>query len=310
MNMPLVYLDQNVVSLQLDGKIDLSRVTSAQFVYSKEHFAEIRRADDPVPFLRTLDELSARLLDIEMVNWELTGRAILLEVSAAEEHYQRYLNATNDVAFDTNLMNPFFAWVCGGGTEELLRELPEVFFDQLQGLLANVPEAMTPQLLTDLKASFHDMIESMIGTGNNIEDLREQFGLGKGAAGNITGDNPLQQLWDRISPRLPGITIDQFFGFNPLADGQTTPLTWQGIIGCCTVLDIVGYKAEGKKTRNVEKIPNVFSDAVHIATGAYCAAIISHDRRLTERARAIYEFRKINTEALRLELLPDRSPFS
>lgn len=306
MNMPLVYLDQNVISLQLNGKIDLSKVTSVQFVYSKEHFAEIRRADDPVPFLRTLDELSARLLDIEMVNWELTGRANLLEAGAAEEHYQQYLNANNEVTFDNNLMNPLFAWVCGGGTEELLRDLPEAFFDQLQELLSKIPDSMAPQIPASLQSGFHDMVESMIRTGNNIEDLREQFGLGKGAAGNISGDNPLHQLWNRISPRLPGITIDQFFGFTPMVDGQTTPLTWQGIIGCCTVLDILGYKAEGKKTRNLEKIPNVFSDAVHIATGAYCAAIISHDRRLAERARAIYEFRKINTEALRLELLPDR----
>src|SRR5690554_4709044 len=100
MDTPLVYLDQNVVSLQLDGKIDLSKITSAQFVYSKEHFAEVRRADNPVPFLRTLDELSARLLDIEMANWELTGQAILLEARPAEEHFECYLNATNDVAFD------------------------------------------------------------------------------------------------------------------------------------------------------------------------------------------------------------------
>lgn len=306
MTLPLVYLDQNVVSLQLEGKIDLSKVKSVQFVYSKEHFAEIRRADNPVPFLRTLDELSAKLLDLEMVGWELTGRGTLLETGTAEGHYQHYLDATNEVAFDNNLMNPFFAWTCGGGTKELLRELPGAFFDQLQDLLARIPVSMAPQLPTDIKAGFHEMIESMIGAGNDIEHVREQFGIGKGAAGNIAGENPLRQLWDRISPKLPGITADQFLGFARVTDSQTAPNTWQGIIGCCAVLDILGYKAEGKKTRNLAKIPNVLSDAVHIATGAYCAAIISHDRRLAERAKAIYEFREINTEALILEFVSER----
>lgn len=146
------------------------------------------------------------------------------------------------------------------------------------------------------------MINDMIKAGNDIESLRNQFGLPKSAAGDIKGENPLEEIWQIISPKTPGITADQFFGFSTVVDGQPERITWQGLIACCSVLDIIGYKAEGKKVRKQEKVPNVISDAVHIATGAYCSAIISKDRRLVDRARAIYKYRNIATSALLLEL--------
>lgn len=302
MALPLVYLDQNVISFQCQGKVDLTGITSAQLVYSKEHFAEIQRANDPVPYLRALDQLSARLLDIEMVNGEFTGKAVLNEADSAEKHYQDYLDANCAVPFDTNMINPLVAWACGGGSAELLREMPAAFSRQLQLLLEQIPKQMAPDIPANLEQEFRGVIESMITSGNDIDHLRDQFGLGKGAANNITGDNPLGQLWERIRPKVPGLTADQFFGFAPVVNAQVPPLTWQGIIGCCTVLDVLGYWAEGKKTRNPQTIPNVLSDAAHIAAGAYCSVIVSCDMRLLKRACAIYEFKGVETQAAFLEL--------
>jgi len=34
-----------------------------------------------IQFFQTLDTLSGRLLDLKMVDWELTGRAVLLQLS-------------------------------------------------------------------------------------------------------------------------------------------------------------------------------------------------------------------------------------
>lgn len=74
-----------------------------------------------------------------------------------------------------------------------------------------------------------------------------------------------------------------------------------GIAGCCAVLDIIGFQAE-KKSRDIEKLPNVRSDAVHIGMGAYCAALLTADRRLARRAKAIYEYKKLGTVALIMEV--------
>ncbi len=43
MVIPLVYIDQNIIGLQLQGNINLSKRDDLKWVYSKEHFAEIKK---------------------------------------------------------------------------------------------------------------------------------------------------------------------------------------------------------------------------------------------------------------------------
>ena len=67
-----------------------------------------------------------------------------------------------------------------------------------------------------------------------------------------------------------------------------------GILGCCGVFDRLGFAAE-KESRQIDKIPNIFSDACHIAMGSFCGCILSADIRLIKRAKAIYKFKNIPT---------------
>jgi hypothetical protein len=83
------------------------------------------------------------------------------------------------------------------------------------------------------------------------------------------------------------MTSDCFFGF----EGRPTYL---GIIACCSVLDILGFQGEGK-ARKILSMPNVRSDANHIAMGAFCQVLLSADKRLINRAAAIYEYKNIGT---------------
>ncbi|MFY0663751.1 MAG: hypothetical protein JXQ97_03955 [Natronospirillum sp.] len=305
MTLPLVYLDQNIISLQLAGKIDLSGLTGMQWVYSKEHFAEISRSQNPVPFLQTLDSLSAKLIDLEIVNWEFTGEARLNEEINAERHYERYSDAIKTVPSIDTLFHPFHVWICGGDSEDALRSIPEKLAHHLKALADSLPDSTVLEGFYHFQSEFKQMIDAMIRSGNDIEEFRHQLGVGNGAAGSIKGDNPLGQLWEKVSPKMPGITSDEYFGFSSLPNEQQQPLTWFGIIKCCAILDVLGYAAEGKKTRNLDKIANVISDANHIATSAYCQAMISRDNRLVDRARAIYQFRNIGTQAIFLDLTPE-----
>lgn len=301
MPLPLAYLDQNVVSLQSTGVIDFSGVSGVQWVYSKEHFAEISRSNDPGPFLDALDQLSARLLDLEMVGWELTGRVNLAEGGTAYAHYQDYLDANADVEVDEGVFSLFIAWSLGGATPEMLRELPDRFAGQLQKLMARLPKDIANLIPAGVEDDLRDMVDNMSQQGNDIVRLRELLGVGKGAAGSIVGENPLAQIWELVAPNVAGLSAEQFYYFSPLEEEKAPPITWLGIIGCCMALDIVGYKSE-KKARKPERVPNILSDAAHIAAGAYCSLLVSRDRRLVERAKAIYQFRGISTEVAYLEL--------
>jgi hypothetical protein len=140
----------------------------------------------------------------------------------------------------------------------------------------------------------------MVSHGNNIKKTREAFGDGKGAIGSVSGENQIEQIWEIILPNLQTteISCDQFFGFDPIdKQGYETWPTYLGIIGCCATMDILGFQSE-KKCRNIEKIHNIRSDSVHIAMGAYCSAIMSEDKRLVKRAKAIYEYKNISTVTL------------
>jgi hypothetical protein len=302
MSKPLIYIDQNVLGLHLEGALNLATIDEFQWVYSKEHFAEIRRSDTPQKYLEALKNINAKLLALKLENWKITGEAELIEAGSPTEQYAEYLEAIDQIEFNESTFDGFQVWVNGGGDEALLRSIPEQFSAQIQALSDRLPAELRGKLREDSEPAFSEMIEQMVSQGNDINRTREILGGGKGRFGSIAGKDQLLQVWDIIRPACGTVTSDQFFGFDPpIKQGHDSVPMFLGIASCCAVLDIIGFQAE-KKTRRLEKIPNVRSDAAHIGMGAYCTAILSADRRLAKRAKAIYEYKNIGTAALIVEV--------
>lgn len=303
MSKPLIYIDQNIIGLQLQGIFNLSKRDDVIWIYSKEHFAEIRRSNEPEKYLGVLDAMDAKLLDLVLdENWKITGEARLIENGTPYDHYDSYIDATGDVDFDDTIFDPFQVWVNGGGEEGPLKDLSEKIAQQILRLNSSLPFDTTE--MTDkvkhIKPEFDSMVDEMISNGNDIHKTRAAFGDEKGAIGSISGEKQIEKIWEIISPTMQGcdISCDQFFGFDPIEkQGYENWPIYLGIIGCNSVLDILGFQAE-KKCRKLNKIHNVRSDAGHIAMGAYCSAIISEDKRLVKRAKAIYEYKNIGTSPI------------
>lgn len=301
MSKPLIYIDQNVLGLHLEGVLHLAKVNEVQWAYSKEHFAEIRRSENPQQYLEALESINAKLLGLKMENWKITGLAELIETGSPGKQYAEYLEAIGQVEFSESIFDGFQVWVNGGGNEALLKSIPEQFSAQIQALNELLPAELRGKYGEDSEPAFFQMIEQMVSQGNDINRTREMLGGGKGRFGSVAGKDQLLQIWDIIRPACGTVTSDQFFGFDPLIkQGYDSVPLFLGIASCCAVLDIIGFQAE-KKIRRLEKIPNVRSDAAHIGMGAYCTAILSADRRLAKRAKAIYEYKNIGTAALIVE---------
>ncbi|HVY08417.1 MAG TPA: hypothetical protein VHB46_20770 [Burkholderiales bacterium] len=267
-------------------------------MYSKEHFAEIRRSKNPRVFLDTLDDIGAKRLEIDLTNWRFSGTATLTEGVSAKAAYEQYLAAVDEVPISTEALQILMAWLNGGASEDAVLRLPYAFDEQIKQLVSRLPPELVPNNPREVFEELALTISKMTVQGNSIEKTREALGVEKGAAGSVTGDDPIRQIWKIVAPNVAGLTCDQFFGFEPLEALDQSPWTaYEGIIRCCAVLDIVGYQAE-KKSRDLEKIDNVMSDAAHIAAAAYCSAVISADRRFSRRAKAIYEFKKLSTASL------------
>ena len=303
MSKPLIYIDQNIIGMQLDGSIDLTKCTGLCLVYSKEHFAEIRRSVNANRYLEELEKINAKLIDLELIDWKITGRAKLIKHGTPSQHYDAYLNAIDEVEFDQNLFDPFQAWVNGGGDEGLFKQLPEKIAEQVLSLTTGFQynDEKVIEKLNALEPDFKSMIEQMIDHGNDVKKYREAFGYGKGVIGCISGKNQIDQIWNIIGPACPEISCDRFFGFDPIdKQGYESWPAFLGIVGCCAVMDMVGFQAE-KKCRKLHKIPNVRSDSGHIGMGSFCSAILSVDKRLIKRAKAIYEYKNIGTSAVLLK---------
>ena len=307
MSKPLIYVDQNVLGLQLAGAVNLARLTDVQWVYSTEHFAEIRRSTSPEKYLQALKDINAKRLELKLEHWKITGEARLIDAISPHDHYAGYLEALGDVDCDERLFDPLLVWINGGGDQDLLRSVPQRFSAQLQALNAQLPEEFRRDPPEVAGFPFAEMLHQMVIQGNDILKTRAALGGGNGRFGSIVGKNQLQQIWEIVRPACTNVTSDQFFGFEPPSklDNNSLPL-FLGIGCCCAILDIIGFQAE-KKTRDIEKLPNVRSDAGHVGMGAYCTALLTADRRLAKRAKAIYEYKNIGTVALIMEVADSRS---
>ena len=67
MEKPLIYIDQNIIGYHLDGDINLAKLSDIDWTYSNEHFDEIRRSNDAQQYLRVLDNIEAKLLELNQI---------------------------------------------------------------------------------------------------------------------------------------------------------------------------------------------------------------------------------------------------
>ncbi len=296
----LLYLDQNIISRHVDGILNITKQSDFHLVYSREHFVEIKRSYDPETYLQVLENIDAKLLELNLDNCS----ARLNEIGTPAEHYDRYLKSCEDVPIHDTLFDSFLVRANGGDDKGELQKFPETLTNQLMHVLDTLPlsenDLDVPEFISAFKNILKESVESFGQQDNDILKMRKALGNEKGSFGAITGNNQILKIWDIVAQIYPDLTCEQFFGFDPVdKQGYDSWPIYLGIIGCCVVMDIIGFQAE-KKSRKIEKIPNTRSDANHIAMGAFCTAILSGDERMVKRANAIYEYKSIGTKTLYL----------
>ena len=291
MSRSLIYLDQNIVSAIASDNVTLKSGSELCWVYSKEHFAEIRRSSNPGKYLDALDRIDAKCLQLELVGCKITGNAFLIEDRKPSDLYCDYIDATGDYNAPETIFDPLLVWLNGGGDEGPLRDLPMKLAEQL----AELTGSLNHPRMEDLE--FQGVIDSLVSQGNDVMKLRETIGVGKGEIGEFRGDDAISKIWEIIGPACGDISCDQYFGFEPVPGVPTESASmYESVIRCCAVLDILGFQSE-KKCRKLDQISNVRSDAIHIAMGAFCSAVLSADKRLVRRANAIYRYKSIPSAA-------------
>lgn len=301
-----VYIDQNIVGYFRECISDwtlLQQQQNIEWIYSNTHFDEIRRSGD-VSFLTVFENLKAQHIEIVLDDkFNMTGEAKIHPYSSPSQRYERYLAAIGDRSLAEELFHPLLARLNGGDNFERLTLLPEKFQSRLEEILtpAGLWNEQVSESIQCHSVELSQFICSKLAETKPLETLRKNMGTDKGRIGNPKTDNPIQEIWQIISAKFDKVTADQFFGFYPPdKQGYNLLPPYLGIIGCYQALNFLGYRTDDKISSE-EAIPNIFSDAQHVATAAFCDVLMSEDRRLCAKARAIYKYKNIPTQVLQLK---------
>lgn len=297
MEKKLIYLDQNVVGLHSDGRIDLRKNDGdLQWVYSKQHFSEFRRSKRCEEFLNTLEEIEARLIELQLnEKFQIQDSCIIHASGLPRQHFEKFKEAICEVNFDPAVMSAPIAWLNGNRDLDALKnhvnQLSSMTEDMLKEFDLKIEDIPGGEGFREL---LEESVKKLSEVGGSIESIRSKFGARQGFSDYSEKENPLREIWQVIESVLGGMSSDQFFGFRAW-DGSKSTSKYEAVIACCSVLDVIGFHAE-KKSRKISKVPNVQSDAAHIAFGIFCFGLVSADQRLCRRAEAIYKYADIRTQ--------------
>ena len=301
-----VYLDHNIVDDLAKGRLSFKSSPQVLWVYSDEHFREIKRSGS-TRFLDALARLKAQRLELETEQFRITGRMRLTEYPDPHALYEAWSKANADTELSDDHFLGILSRLFGAANADQLKAMPEVLEREISTLLgaAGLADALRDKIAEVARDTMQDTISLLTAEDHQHQVLRETLGTHRGRASNVAKrNNPLQDLWATVSPSMPGVTADQFFGFEPIAKGGDVDLPlFLGMVGCYMVLNMIGFSPDEKLAR-IERMPAIASDANHVAYGAYCDAVLSADRRLCTKARAIYKYRNISTEVYRLDRTP------
>jgi len=296
-----IYLDHNILDEISKVRLNLKPSSEVVWVYSNESFSEIKRSGDR-RFLDVLDSIQARKLEIALDSeFRITGRAQVLEYRSAHEAYESYLDANEGFETDERSDHEVMARLFGAENKTQIISHPEVFEKNIKALLEplGLYNETMKEKVKQVRNMLDDFVKGPLQDVGKLEDTRHALGSGRGRAGNLAEkDNPVQELWKLISKGVGDITEDQYFGFDPVdKQGYQEWPMFLGIVGCYTVLNHLGFRPD-EGLAKPESIPGILSDASHVAHAAYCHGLLSRDRRLLMKARAIYRYKNIGTQVL------------
>ena len=303
-----VYIDLNVVddlAKEILPKESLKN-TGVDWIYSNEHFTEIRRAGQNY-FLDALSELGAKKLEPEVDQDFRVTDSLFLSTGDPHEFYQQWEQTTSDSGDVSELLIPFIARSFGAANDAEYAALPVSITKSIADILksADVPSGVVSDVTAAVGGVFETITRNHMRERVVLEDLRVAMGTHGGRAGNLrNAENPLLDLWEIIratTPTLEDTGPDAFFGFDPSFDyGYEHFPLFLGIVGCYTLLNTIGYRPDEKLSRAC-RTPGVMSDANHVAYAAYCDVLVSADKRMCEKASAIYRYKALPVTVVRIE---------
>jgi hypothetical protein len=303
--LPTIYADMNIYRYVAYADISIKDPNRFLWVYSHVHLDEICRNGntDALDGMKVLGAIE--ISDILDEKFQSVGNIVLREYIDPNARYEQHLDAISGYEDTSDLIVEQLIRSFGADNFEELRKTPDQMCDQIDSITSILDNDTREELIKKAKTVSIEMKESIekhLSDRMPVDKTRRAMGITSEDRKSVEGSHsPLDEIWEIISPSVPNISKDQFFGFKPIPGIEGVQTTQHGsIAGAHIVLNMLGISPD-KGLAKRDKIKNIMSDGQHVGMASYCNALLSADQRFSNKARAIYTYLGNITNALSFE---------
>lgn len=286
---------------------DISIIEPERFiwVYSDVHLDEIHRngntdALDGMQLLRAVE-----ISDVLNEEFQSVGNVVLRDYIDPYIRYEHHLEAIAGYEDVADHMVEHLIRLFGADNFKELSETPDQMHKEIERITSIIDDDRRQQIIEKSSVVSGDMMDSIeehLKERMPIDKTRKVFGITSEDRKSIERPcSAIDEVWELISPSIPNVSKNQFFGFEPIPGIEGVQHTQHGAIsGAHLVLNMVGISPDRGLAKR-EKIKNIMSDGQHIGMASYCNALISADKGIVSKAMSIYSYLKNITNALHFE---------
>jgi hypothetical protein len=295
----------NVYRYLACGDISILNPERFVWVYSHVHLDEIHRNGN-LDALKGIELLRAvEITYILNQEFKSEGNVVLLDYIDPYERYERHLKAIegydglSDFVVE-NLLHTF-----GADNFKELSESPEQLRDKIDEITADIGNTKRKELMDKasiVSVEMEKTIEEYLKDKKPIDETRSSLGMTSEIRKGIEKSKfAIDEIWNLISPVLPNIKKDHFFGFEQTEYIEGLQHTQHGAISrAYIILNLLGISPD-KGLSKRDKIKNVISDSYHAGMASYCNVLLSVDKGIINKSSCIYSYLNNVTNALSFE---------
>lgn len=302
---PIIYADMNVFRYLACGDISILEPDGFIWVYSHIHLDEIHRngnrdALEGMALLKAVE-----ICDVLNQDFQSEGNIIIRDYMEPYSRYEQHLEAVAGYEGVADIMVEYLIRSLGADNFKELSQTPEQMRNEIERITSIIPDERREDLVekaSEVSKEMEVTIEKHLKNRMPIDKTRSALGVTSESRKAIEkSESAINEVWDLISPSIPNVTKNQFFGFEPIPGIEGVQHTQHGAIsGAYIVLNMLGISPD-KGLAKRDKIKNIMSDGQHAGMASYCNALVSADRGVINKSSCIFSYLNNITNALHFE---------
>ncbi|MFQ2581473.1 hypothetical protein ACK3Z6_20570 [Aeromonas caviae] len=302
---PIIYADMNVFRYLACGDISILEPDRFRWVYSHVHLDEIHRNGNRDALEGMVLLKAVEICDVLNQDFQSEGNIIIRDYMDPYSRYEQHLEAVAGYEGAADLMVEYLIRSFGADNFKELSQTPEQMRNEIERITSIIPDERREDLVekaSEVSKEMEVTIEKHLTNRMSIDKTRSALGVTSENRKAIEkSESAIDEVWDLISPSIPNVTKNQFFGFEPIPGIEGVQHTQHGAIsGAYIVLNMLGISPD-KGLAKRDKIKNIMSDGQHAGMASYCNALVSADRGIINKSSCIFSYLNNITNALHFE---------